>query len=907
MFFVKSKHLQYNSFIFRRLFEPYFQRTVKQDFRESKISNQNNMNETIPDVRESSVKSIQYLPTPTKSQNDKKEYSAEEESSISASTPTSNKGNSDDSEDESHSHETSALGLCVGVGSFSDPWDIQGMAHFLEHMVFMGSEKFPKENDFDAFIKKRGGSDNAQTDCETTTFYFECQDKDLKEAIDKFSQFFVSPLMRREGMTREREAIESEFQMSVTSDETRREQLLCSLANPENPTRKFTWGNLITLRDNVTDDNLYKAVHEFRNKHYSAHRMTLAVQSRLPLETLEPWIQEFFSAVPVNEIPPDDFKKYSTSVFNASEFNKIYWVKSVKDLCEVELTWALPPLRHMYHTKPEAYYGLLVFLQDVMMMDCQIIPCLHCFASVLYLLVMGSNICRSFFSELQTIQETKFRFAEEVPPDENVETLATNMQFYPPEDYITGPELIFRYDPEAIQRILDALKPDTVNIMVSCQDHGKELDRKEPWFQTEYSVSDIPNDWLELWQKIEPNPSFRMPDPNIFLTTNFDLLPFSEEDDELTMPYPVKVLQNEAYEIWYRRDFNAALTDLYVGILNQMLVEELYPAHAADLECLITAADKGIVLKFKGYNEKLHLLLEAVVNNAVDKHTSLSKVDLTTLINFAKEFVKSFYIQGLFQGNLTDEQAIEACNKVKEILMFEPLSPVKFPEIRVLEVPLGEQCCRVNSFNTEDTNSTVTNYYQSGLFNLKNYCIVELIVMLMEEPVFDILRTKEQLGTEHVDNRIEVFLKKFSKTMKKMKDKELSIVRSSLIRLKKLSDIHLKEEVNRNWEEIASREYMFDRLKKEVAYLENIKLSEIRKWYHNHVLCGNKKNFRKLSVQVVGKPVSNPSVEFSLQFIVQKEKQTKNSKKFITDINNYKRDLPMYPPVELNRRKTIRD
>lgn len=46
-----------------------------------------------------------------------------------------------------------AVGLCVGVGSFSDPWPIQGLAHFLEHMVFMGSEKYPKENDFDAFLR----------------------------------------------------------------------------------------------------------------------------------------------------------------------------------------------------------------------------------------------------------------------------------------------------------------------------------------------------------------------------------------------------------------------------------------------------------------------------------------------------------------------------------------------------------------------------------------------------------------------------------------------------------------------------------------------------------------------------------------------------------------------------------
>lgn len=35
-----------------------------------------------------------------------------------------------------------ACGLSVGVGSFSDPPEIPGLAHFLEHMVFMGSEKY---------------------------------------------------------------------------------------------------------------------------------------------------------------------------------------------------------------------------------------------------------------------------------------------------------------------------------------------------------------------------------------------------------------------------------------------------------------------------------------------------------------------------------------------------------------------------------------------------------------------------------------------------------------------------------------------------------------------------------------------------------------------------------------------
>ena len=49
----------------------------------------------------------------------------------------------------------------------------------------MGSEKYPSENGFDAFLKKHGGSDNASTDCERTIFQFDVQRKSFKEALDR--------------------------------------------------------------------------------------------------------------------------------------------------------------------------------------------------------------------------------------------------------------------------------------------------------------------------------------------------------------------------------------------------------------------------------------------------------------------------------------------------------------------------------------------------------------------------------------------------------------------------------------------------------------------------------------------------------------------------------------------------
>jgi nardilysin len=51
------------------------------------------------------------------------------------------------------------------------------------------------------------------------------------------------------------------------------------------------------------------------------------------------------------------------------------------------------------------------------------------------------------------------------------------------------------------------------------------------------------------------------------------------------------------------------MLNLYVEILKQLLVEELYPADVADLSYSIEPCEKGIVLKFSGYNQKLHVSL----------------------------------------------------------------------------------------------------------------------------------------------------------------------------------------------------------------------------------------------------------------------------------------------------------
>jgi len=158
-------------------------------------------------------------------EEEEEEEGMEEEEEEDSEEDNDEEGEEDEEEESSEKTskkatsglKKSAAAICVGVGSFCDPGKLQGMAHFVEHMVFMGSQKYPSENGFDQFVQRSGGYDNAHTDTEATVFYFDSQRKHFKEGLDMFSGFFASPLMKEETMQREREAVDSEFEMALVS------------------------------------------------------------------------------------------------------------------------------------------------------------------------------------------------------------------------------------------------------------------------------------------------------------------------------------------------------------------------------------------------------------------------------------------------------------------------------------------------------------------------------------------------------------------------------------------------------------------------------------------------------------------------------------------------------------------
>lgn len=181
-----------------------------------------------------------------KSQNDKKNYVAhklkngmkcviikQHEYITCANSVTKTNDNEDSLSDSSYSSNEEdnkgnlfALCLNINVGSFSDPLEAQGLAHLMEHMILMGSERYPKVNYLEQFINRKNGYSNAQTGCENTIYYFEVPTEYSKETLDIFASMFQAPKLAKESIDKEKQVVDSEFNMSIPIDDNRIERFV---------------------------------------------------------------------------------------------------------------------------------------------------------------------------------------------------------------------------------------------------------------------------------------------------------------------------------------------------------------------------------------------------------------------------------------------------------------------------------------------------------------------------------------------------------------------------------------------------------------------------------------------------------------------------------------------------------
>ena len=127
--------------------------------------------------------------------------------------------------------EQAAMAMNVHVGSYSDPDEYPGLAHFLEHMLFMGTKSYPDEDAYERMLEEHNGNYNAYTDDTRTVFYFEIHHQALTKILPLFAGFFTEPLMSKDAVSREMNAVHSEHEKNLQSDYWRIAELQAHLAS----------------------------------------------------------------------------------------------------------------------------------------------------------------------------------------------------------------------------------------------------------------------------------------------------------------------------------------------------------------------------------------------------------------------------------------------------------------------------------------------------------------------------------------------------------------------------------------------------------------------------------------------------------------------------------------------------
>merc|ERR1711879_1018245 len=122
-------------------------------------------------------------------------------------------------------------------------------AHFLEHMLFLGTEPYPESGEYQAHISRHGGSHNAFTAHQQTTYFFSIDNDELSGALDRFAPFFISPTFDETYVDCEKNAVHAEYSAKIKDDFRRIYNAEKQAMNPDHPYAKFSTGNLDTLSD----------------------------------------------------------------------------------------------------------------------------------------------------------------------------------------------------------------------------------------------------------------------------------------------------------------------------------------------------------------------------------------------------------------------------------------------------------------------------------------------------------------------------------------------------------------------------------------------------------------------------------------------------------------------------------
>ncbi|KAG7394805.1 hypothetical protein PHYBOEH_004657 [Phytophthora boehmeriae] len=886
--------------------------------------------------------------------------------------------------------ETASAAMDVRVGFHSDPEELPGLAHFCEHMLFLGTQKYPDENSYSAFLNANGGSSNAFTSGRDTNFYFDVGASHLHEALDRFAQFFIAPLFTPSATEREMNAVDSESTNYLQDDSWRINQLERGLGNPRHPYHKFGVGNRETLSVVPTDKGIdvRQALLKFYKEFYSASIMKLVVYGKEDVDTLAKWVREFFTEIPNSGRQSPQFDQEQP--YTADQLGRRLEVVPVMDWKVVQCSWVLPTLRGKVYSQQQAsvlshfighegkgsllsylkrkkwangvYSGIVEeydeFSLFVSSFDAteegieradDILRAMFQYMN----LMLSSPWEKWVFDELENLSLTHYMFQSKSPPADFTSIVAANMHVFPRRDIVSEGVLYFPYEWEETLELLRLMTPKQMRVLVACQTLEEHATDEEKWYGTKYRELPLSSKFLEDMANPGKNCALHLPHPNAFVLSELSLIDGSKVNT--LHKYPGIIRDDELCRVWYKPDvefkkprtfavatfhspevnptpYHYALSALFVACLKDELNEYSYDALLAGMSYKLRLNGSNIYLSSAGYSPKLPILVQRIleVMNAFESHirdeafervkhakcrsfenmrleeahrhavqqesnllherswsvdeivTAIRRCTFQDVISHSERLFRQVFTDILVYGNLDKPEALS----ISELILNQIHKSDRVTTFPSRKYWLGRQVkmsCGVHYIykclhpNPDNANCAVNCTYQIGEENYLDRARLALFCQMVDEPLFDQLRTKEQLGytvystpsrgngvqsfkvvvqsnvasPEFIEQQIDKFLGEFRETIARTDADQLQKHIQSVVKGYIEKPKNQEEEMQALLVEIANHQYEFGRKAKLAELVRTLQILDVLQFFDDYIHPRGS-GHKKLSVYIYG-------------------------------------------------------
>ncbi|MCB1113435.1 MAG: insulinase family protein [Chlamydiia bacterium] len=562
--------------------------------------------------------------------------------------------------------EDAGVALTVKAGSWDEPENSEGLAHFLEHMLFMGTEAYPVESEYDSVLSRYRGKSNAFTYTDITSYMFSVKKEGFEEVLKRFSSFFKAPLFNPSGVDREVRAIDQEFRMNKEKDSFLKLQVLKELSLSDHPFSRFNSGNKESLKNTSREE--LKAWYETT---YSADKMRLWVFAPFSLDEIQAKVEDAFKSVPIRSTKEADYPEF---FLKEDAKGKMVLMRPIQDERELSLMWELSEtLSQSTDEKPwnqiawilgsEGENSLLdtlkkeglatglsagdlglsskkrLFFIDVELTsegEKQWKRVVEVIFQAIELL-KEQGISHSLFDTIQGLQKLNYQWT--APKDVFSEAMshAFTQGYEPLESYPERTFVAKKYDAKKIQEMLQGMTPDNALYFLLTPDvkDPKAYQKLEKWTQTPYSIESMD---LSPYKTVELNPNIRLPTENPYIPTDFKVKYAGGEktwDSELN---PETLFDTGQGKLYFLQDpyflvpqaylsfevktpvvtdaipKSALMRDLWIKLYNQLLSGPLYDAKLAGVDIKLEPAEEGVRFILNGYTDKLPQILSRIEN-----------------------------------------------------------------------------------------------------------------------------------------------------------------------------------------------------------------------------------------------------------------------------------------------------